>query len=145
MRKWLPARNLVTTIGAGYYKAPDGHSDRSLLLGAAYYFDGPWIAEGGVRLNSSDPGSVRTTQQFIALTYGRQQHDVVTARVGWGGEGYLAIGPATQLVNFHSHEASISWRHWVRPDTALIVGANYYRNPLYNRTGATVGLLHEFR
>ena len=29
--------------------------------------------------------------------------------------------------------------------TPLVVGASYYRNPLYNRTGATVGLLHEFR
>ena len=79
---------------------------RSLLLGAAYYFEQPWIVEGGIRFNSSNPGSVQTTQQFLALTYGRQKQDVVTARVGWGEEGYLAIGPATQLVNFRSRADS---------------------------------------
>lgn len=143
-RKWLPARNLVTTVGAGYYKAPDGHVDRSLLLGAAYYFEQPWIVEGGVRFNHSDPGSVRTSQQFLALTYGRQKEDVVTARIGWGEEGYLAIGPATQLVNFRSHEASLSWRHWLDDRTAVVLAANRYSNPLYRRTGATIGLVHEF-
>lgn len=143
-RKWLPARNLVTSIGGGYYKAPDGHTDRSLLLGAAYYFEQPWIVEGGIRFNSSNPGSVQTTQQFLALTYGRQKQDVVTARVGWGEEGYLAIGPATQLVNFRSREASVSWRHWLNDRWAVVTALNVYRNPLYRRTGATIGLVREF-
>lgn len=143
-RKWLARQSLVTSAGLGYYKAPDGHTDRSLLLGAAYYFEAPWIVEGGLRFNRSDPGSVRTSQRFVALTYGRPKEDLVTARVGWGGEGYLATGPASQLVNFRSREASVSWRHWFGRHTALIAGANHYRNPLYRRTGLTVGLLHEF-
>lgn len=143
-RKWLPRRNLVTSIGLGYYKAPDAHSDRTLLLGATYYFEAPWILEGGVRFNHSNPGSVGTRQQFVALTYGRPKDDLVTARVGWGSEGYLAIGEASQLVNFRSREASLSWRHWFAKDTAVILAANHYRNPLYRRSGATVGLLREF-
>ncbi|MEO7887268.1 MAG: YaiO family outer membrane beta-barrel protein, partial [Polaromonas sp.] len=69
-RKFLPGRNLVGNVGIGYYKAPDGHSDRSVSVGAAYYFESPWIIEGGVRLNSSNPGSVQTQQQFAAVTYG---------------------------------------------------------------------------
>jgi len=143
-RKFLPGRNLVGNVGAGFYKAPDGHSDRSVSLGAAYYFESPWIVEGGVRFNSSNPGSVRTHQQFAAVTWGRDKQDLVTGRYTWGGEGYLATGPATQLVNFDSREASISWRHWLNPRTGVLVGANRYSNPLYQRSGINVGIFHNF-
>lgn len=143
-RKWLADRNLVTSIGAGYYDAPDGHTDRSVTLGAAYYFQSPWIVEGGVRLNRSNPGKVRTHQQFVAATYGRPGNDVVTGRYAWGGEGYLAVGPSTQLVDFDSEEASLAWRHWLSADTGLLFSVNRYRNPLYTRSGATVGVFRDF-
>lgn len=143
-RKLLADRRLVATLGAGYYKAPDGHSDRSVLLGATYYFTAPWIVEGGARFNESAPGSVKTRQYFMAATWGRQKADLVTARVGWGGEGYLATGPATQLVNFRSREASLAWRHWIGANTGFLLAANRYSNPLYRRVGITIGLFHDF-
>ena len=143
-RKFLERRQLVATLGAGYYSAPDGHSDRSLLLGATYYLDAPWIVEGGVRFNDSAPGSVRTRQHFIAATWGRAKADLVTGRLGWGGEGYLAVGPATQLVNFDSREVSLAWRHWFNAHTGFLVAAHRYSNPLYRRVGASVGLFHDF-
>lgn len=143
-RKFLPGRNLVGTVGAGYYNAPDGHTDRSLSLGAAYYFEAPWIVEGGVRLNRSNPGSVDTQQQFVALTWGRNKQDLVTARYGWGSEGYLTIAANRQLVNFDSREASLTWRHWFNARTGVLVGANRYTNPLYRRSGVNVGVFHEF-
>ena len=143
-RKFLPGRNLVGTVGAGYYNAPDGHTDRSLSLGAAYYFEAPWIVEGGVRLNRSNPGSVDTQQQFVALTWGRNKQDLVTARYGWGSEGYLAVAADRQLVNFDSREASLTWRHWFNARTGVLVGANRYSNPLYRRSGVNVGVFHEF-
>ncbi len=143
-RKFLADRRLVGTLGAGYYRAPDGHTDRSLLLGATYYFEAPWIVEGGVRFNESAPGNVNTRQHFVALTWGHPKADWVTGRIGWGGEGYLATGPATQLVNFTSREASIAWRHWTSQNTGVLVAVNRYSNPLYRRVGATVGLFHDF-
>ena len=143
-RKFLPDRNLVGSVGVGYYDAPDGHTDRSVSLGAAYYFEAPWILEGGVRLNSSNPGSVRTQQQFVALTYGRDKQDLITGRYGWGGEGYLAVAANTQLVNFNSREASLAWRHWFNPNTGLLLSANRYTNPSYRRTGFNVGIFHSF-
>ena len=143
-KKWLPARNLVTSIGAGVYKAPDGHSDNSVSLGLVYYFDAPWIAEGGVRLNSSNPGSIRTQQQFLALTYGRNKEDLITVRHGWGNEGYQTITANRQLVNFASNETSISWRHWVAPRTGVVAGINRYTNPFYNRSGLNIGIFHDF-
>lgn len=143
-KKWLADRSLVSSVGVGYYDAPDGHTDRSVSLGAAYYFASPWIVEGGVRLNSSNPGSVRTQQQFVAVTYGRNKQDLVTTRYAWGSEGYLAIAANTQLVNFDSREASVAWRHWLDQRTGLLVSANRYTNPLYHRSGINIGIFHDF-
>ena len=143
-RKWLADRSLVTSVGAGYYNAPDGHTDRSIALGVAYYFKSPWIVEGGVRLNSSNPGSVRTQQQYAAVTYGRDKQDLVSARYTWGAEGYQAIAANVQIVNFDSREASFTWRHWLNPKTGVLIGANRYTNPLYNRSGINIGIFHDF-
>jgi YaiO family outer membrane protein len=143
-KKWLAQRNLVTSVGVGQYKAPDGHTDNSLSLGLVYYFDTPFIAEAGLRLNSSDPGAIKTQQQFLALTYGRVKQDLVTLRHAWGQEGYQTIAATTQLVNFASNETSISWRHWFAPRTGVSVAANRYTNPFYNRSGVSIGIFHEF-
>ena len=143
-KKWLPQKNLVTSIGAGQYKAPDGHTDNSLSLGLVYYFDAPFVAEAGLRMNSSNPGAIKTQQQFLALTYGRVKQNLVTLRHGWGQEGYQTVGVTTQLVNFASKETSISWRHWFAPRTGLVLGANSYKNPFYNRDGLSIGIFHDF-
>ena len=143
-KKWLPQKNLVTSIGAGQYKAPDGHTDNSLSLGLVYYFDTPFVAEAGLRLNSSNPGAIKTQQQFLALTYGRVKENLVTLRHAWGQEGYQTIGATTQLVNFASKETSISWRHWFAPRTGVLLGANSYTNPFYKRNGFNVGIFHDF-
>lgn len=143
-KKWLADRSLVTSVGAGYYKAPDGHTDNSLSLGLVYYFSAPFIAEAGVRLNSSNPGAIKTRQQFVALTYGRSKQDLFTVRHTWGREGYQTIASDTQLVNFRSNETSIAWRHWMNARTGVLVGANRYTNPFYNRSGVNVGIFHDF-
>ena len=143
-RKWLPQKNLVTSIGAGQYKAPDGHTDNNLSLGLVYYFDTPFVAEAGLRLNSSNPGAIKTQQQFLALTYGRVKENLVTLRHAWGQEGYQTIGATTQLVNFASKETSISWRHWFAPRTGVLISANSYTNPFYNRNGFNIGIFHDF-
>ena len=143
-KKWLADRSLVTSVGVGYYNAPDGHIDRSLTLGAAYYFASPWIVEGGVRLNRSSPGSVNTHQPYAAVTYGRDKQDLVSARYTWGSEGYQAIAADTQLVNFKSREASVAWRHWLNPKTGWLISANRYTNPSYHRAGINVGIFHDF-
>ncbi|MDH4395594.1 MAG: YaiO family outer membrane beta-barrel protein [Limnobacter sp.] len=143
-RKWLDRKNLVTTFGLGYYDAPDNHTDRSVSASMAYYFEGPWIVEGGVRMNNSSPGSIDSQQQFVAVTYGRDKQDLVTARYGYGGEGYLSIASDTQLVNFDSNESSIVWRHWFNSRTGFLLGANHYDNPAYTRSGITVGIFHDF-
>lgn len=143
-RKFLEQRNLVTTLGVGYYNAPTGYSDKSVALSAAYYFDAPFTLEGGVRVNYSNPGSVRTSQQFVAATYGRNKEDLITGRYGWGSEGYLATTASNQLVDFRSDEVSLAWRHWFAPSTGWLVSTGRYSNPSYKRTGINIGIFHDF-
>ena len=143
-KKWLPQRNLVTSIGVGHYKAPDGHTDNSLSLGLVYYFDAPWVAELGLRANSSNPGAIKTQQQFLALTYGRVKENLVTVRHAWGNEGYQTIATNTQRVDFASKESSITLRSWFAPRTGLLLSANRYSSPFYVRSGLNVGIFHDF-
>lgn len=143
-RKWLAKRNFVTSVGVGYYDAPDGHIDRSLNLGGAYYFEQPWVVQGGIRFNRSNPGSILTQQQFLAVTYGREKRDLVTARYGWGREGYQTIAQNTRLVDFQSKEASLAWRHWLDSRWGFLVSAETYRNPSYERNGVHFGVFHQF-
>lgn len=142
-RKLLVDRNLVASLGAAYYRAPDGHTDRSASLGATYYFSEPWILQGEIRFNNSRPGSVTTRQQFVALTWGRDQQTQVTARHAWGREGYQTIGRGDTLVDFSSHQSSLNLRHWLGADWGLAAGVERYRNPYYHRAGATFGLFWE--
>lgn len=95
-------------------------------------------------MNSSNPGAIRTHQQFVALTYGRDSQDTVSARYAWGGEGYLALTANTQLVNFESNEANLTWRHRLNARTGLLLGASRYTNPLYKRAGLQAGVFHDF-
>lgn len=142
-RKLLEQRNLIASLGAGYYRAPDGHTDRSVSIGGTYYFSGPWIVQGEVRLNRSNPGRVDTQQQFLALTWGRDQQTQVTARHAWGGEGYQTIGSGAALTNFKSHQTSLNLRHWLGADWGVVAGVERYSNPFYRRRGATLTLFWE--
>lgn len=143
-RKWLSTRRLVTTLGAGYYKAKDAHRDQSVFLGATYYFPTPWIVEGGVRWNESNPNSVVSRSQFFAVTQGREKDHYLTLRVGGGNEAYQPIGSSAALVDFPSDSVSLGWRQWLRDDWGLNVLAERYTNPSYRRTGITLGTFKHF-
>jgi YaiO family outer membrane protein len=144
-RKLSSARNLVLSLGAGHYRAPDGHIDRSATVGAHYYFRAPWIVQAAVRFTESDPGSVRARQQFVALTYGNDRRGQIVARYGWGREAYLAIGPSTSLVDFASREVNVQWRYWLDRSQGIVVAGEHYRNPAYHRAGALVGYFAELK
>ena len=143
-RKLLADRSLVASLGWGHYRAPDGHIDRSVTLGAAYY-SAPWVLQAAARRNESDPGSVEAWQYVVAATYGRQGRDLVIGRYGWGRESYLAIGPATSIVDFASREASLQWRHWLGPTQGFALALEHYRNPLYERSGASIAWFVQLR
>lgn len=143
-QKLLARKQLITTIGFGYYAAKDPHRDRSVALGTTYYFDKPWILEDGVRFNISNPGGVLSPSGFVAVTEGKNNQHYITARMGYGEEGYQLIGPANVLSSFRSQTVTISWRQWVGHNWGANTVADYYGNPYYRRAGVSVGFFREF-
>ncbi len=142
--KWLPKQNFVSSLGVGYYDAPDGHVDLSISLGGAWYFEQPIVLEGGVRFNRSNPGGVMTHQQFIAASYNPDSRNAWSARVAWGSEGYLPVALNTNLVNFNSQEASLAWHRRINQNWGASISINHYRNPTFERSGVDIGLSRHF-
>ncbi|MFT5589142.1 MAG: YaiO family outer membrane protein [Bradyrhizobium sp.] len=143
-KKWLPEKNFISSLGVGYYDAPDGHVDLSISLGGAWYFELPLVLEGGVRFNRSNPGGVMTHQQFVATNYNPDPRNTLSARVAWGSEGYLPLALGTSLVNFNSQEASLAWRYRINQNWGASISINHYRNPTYERSGVDIGLSRHF-
>jgi YaiO family outer membrane protein len=143
-RKWLPARQLVTTMGGGYYAAKDAHRDYSVATGAVYYFSAPVIVEGGVTWNDSTPGGVVSRYQFFAVTQGRERERYIVVRVAGGHEAYQLIAPTSPIADFVSHSASLTVRQWVNPGWGISLGAEFYSNSSYTRSAVTFGAFRQF-
>lgn len=143
-RKWLAQGNLVSTLGLTAVDAKDGHKDRSVLLGASYYFDSPWMVEGGLRINRSNPGQVVSNGKYLAVTYGRQQQQIVSLRYGFGSEAYQYVGANALLVDFDSNVRTATWRKWLRPHQGFQLRAEAYHNPFYDRRGIELAAFQEF-
>ena len=142
--KWLAQSQLVTSIGGSAINWRDGHQDRALTLGAAYYFTFPLVAEAGLRANWSSPGDVLATSYYVAGTYGEDQVRYLSLRIGFGKEGYEVIGPQTALADFSSQEWLFTWREWLAHDQGIQLRLNQYFNPAYHRTGIELAWFHDF-
>jgi YaiO family outer membrane protein len=143
-RKWLEQRRLVTTIGFGYYDAKDVHYDFSAFIGAAYYFESPWIVEGGLRYNFSQPGNVTAPGPFAAVTYGRNKAYYIVLRVGIGREAYQVVGQNEAITDFASQVVTLTWRQWLTPQWGFKLQGEYYHNPFYERVGFEAGIFWDF-
>jgi YaiO family outer membrane protein len=143
-KKWFAKKNLVTYVGYGRYRAPDGHVDRSGSLGFVYYFGIPLVLEAGIRRNISDPGAVSSAQKYVAASYGQQGEHLVVARHGWGTEGYLPFAPGSNLVGYASRETTLSWRQRLSRRSGVGLELHHYENSLFRRTGAALTLFHDF-
>jgi YaiO family outer membrane protein len=143
-RKWLARKQLITTLGYGYYASKDVHRDQSVFIGTIYYFQGPWILEDGVRFNVSNPGVVFSPAGFVAVTEGRNKQHYVTANVGFGQEAYQLVGPNTVLTRFPSQNVTITWRQWTGKNWGFNLVVDYYHSPFYQRGGGSFGFFKEF-
>jgi YaiO family outer membrane protein len=143
-KKWMSRKQLITTIGLGYYAAKDVHRDHSFFAGSTYYFTKPWILEGGIRFNVSNPGSVFSPAAFIAVTQGRNQHHYIVVRSGFGKEAFQLIGPTVVLSDFPSQTLTVTWRQWVSTNWGFNLVGDFYHSPFYMRAGASFGFFREF-
>jgi YaiO family outer membrane protein len=143
-RKWGARKQLITTLGYGYYASKDVHRDQSIFIGTTYYFQGPWIVEDGVRFNVSNPGVVFSPAGFVAVTEGRNKHHYVTANVGFGQEAYQIVGPSTVLTRFPSQNVTITWRQWTGKNWGFNLVGDFYHSSFYERGGGSFGFFKEF-
>ena len=143
-RKWLEKKNLVSSLALGYYKAKEIYYDRSLVASAIYYFDGPWIAEAGMRMNQSNPGNIRSERGFITLYQGRNKQHYLVLRHETGREGYQLVKTGGDIRDFSSNETSFTWRQWITPNAGINLVLDYYVNPYYHRSGIQAGVFMDF-
>jgi YaiO family outer membrane protein len=143
-KKWMGRKQLITTLGFGYYAAKDVHRDHSFYAGTTYYFTKPWILEEGIRFNISNPGSVFSPAGFVAVTQGRNQQHYLTLRAGFGVEAYQLIGPTVTLTDFESQTLTVTWRQWVGKNWGVNLVGDYYHSPFYERGGTSFGFFREF-
>ena len=143
-KKWLGRKQWITTAGFEYVAAKDVHRDSVFYLGSTYYFEKPWIVEGGVYFNVSDPGKVFAPAGFVAVTQGRDKRQYFTVRAGFGEEAYQLVGPTLTLAQFNSETLTITWRKWIGTNWGLNLVGDYYHSPFYMRGGSSFGFFKEF-
>ncbi len=142
--KLLARKQLIATLGYGYYASKDVHRDQSVFVGTTYYFQKPWIVEDGIRFNVSNPGVVFSPAGFVAVTEGTNKHHYITVNAGFGEEAYQLVGPSTVLTRFESQNLTITWRQWTGKNWGFNFVADYYHSPFYQRGGGSFGLFKEF-
>ena len=142
--KWLRDKRLVTTIGAGYFDAKDVHEDRNVSVDASYYFEGPWVVQGGVQNNVSDPGSVDSTSGYAAASYVRQHARIISVRGSVGRQAYQAVAADNFVVDFPFHSIRLTWREWVGNTWGITVAAEQYSSDVYDQRGFELGFFKEF-
>ncbi len=138
-RKLAPRDRVLLTAGFTTTRSKDVYHDRSAFGSLAVYGNGV-VAEGGVRINWSNPGNSRSTRGFGALTVGRAGERYVVVRGSAGREGYQLLGTAPTLREFASQEVAVEYEEWLGRRTSLILGVDYYHNPFYRRTGGSLGV-----
>jgi YaiO family outer membrane protein len=132
-RKLLPERNLVATLAGYAANVADGHRDRGLVGSLAWYFADRQVAEAGVRMVRSSPGQLVGWRGFAAYTWGAVGTDAIGLRAESGRETYQSLGAGAELVDFHSYEVGLAWRHWFTPGAGFVLDLAHYKNPSYRR------------
>ena len=113
-------------------------------IGGAYYFERPFIVQGGVTFTRANPGSILARSQYLAVTQGHDKEHFITLRAEIGREGYELIGPQTALFYFVVHNYSANWRQWVGVNWGFNATFDHESNFSYRRNGGTLGLFLDF-
>ncbi len=135
-------RRVIATAGGTWVDAKSGYRDRSVFGALTWYAAAAVMIEGGSRLTWSDPGSVASARGYGSLSLGRNGSTLVTLRGSAGSEGYQLTGVAQTLRRFDSQEAGVNLRQWIGATSGLVLGGDWYHNPFYTRSGASLGLFH---
>lgn len=97
------------------------------------------VLELSARLNTSNPGNVKSQRIAALVTLTPSQRRSFSLRTIGGTEGWQIISAAQTLQRFASQEVSLSWREKLTPKWALSTQGDLYHNPFYVRSGVTFG------
>ncbi|MEO8449539.1 MAG: YaiO family outer membrane beta-barrel protein [Gemmatimonadota bacterium] len=137
--KWGAAERLVSTIGVTYVRSKSIYRDVAVFGSFAAYFDAGVFELGG-RANWSDPGTLGSGRGFAALTLGHFRSRALTLRGEAGTESYQLIGQPDPIRSFASQSAAAELEQWLSRGWSVRLGAEWYHNPFYQRTGGRLGL-----
>ena len=138
-RKLASRDRVLFTAGFTAIRSKDVYRDRAAFTSLAIYSQGV-VAEGGVRINWSNPGSRQSARGFGAVTFGRVGERLFLIRGNAGRESYQLVGNAQTLREFTSQEIAAEYEEWLGRHTSLILGVDYYHIPSYRRTGGSLGI-----
>lgn len=142
--KWTEQRNILTRLALYHASYDRDRSDRGLRISLVGYFPHSILVEGGVILNESNPGNVRSHMPFVAITYGQPGAQYLSLRISRGTEAYQAIGAGQELVDFKSRSVGVSWRRWMDRYWGFMAQAEHYHNPSYERITLGGGLFMQW-
>lgn len=143
-RKWFADKRLVTTLGAGYFDAKDEHEDMSAYFAANYYFPNRFVAHGGVSINVSDPGGIKSSAGYVGISYVENKRRIMSVKGSFGNQAYQAITANNFVVDFPYHSVRLTWREWVGATWGVNVAAEHYASEVYNQDGFELGFFKEF-
>lgn len=143
-RRWFKDKRLVTTLGGGYFDAKDVHEDKRAYIDAAYYFERPFVLQGGIQIYVSDPGSVDSTSGYVAASYVNSKVRIVSIKGGFGDQAYQAITATNFVVDFPYHSVRATWREWVGRTWGINIAAEHYSSEVYDQNGFELGFFKEF-
>ena len=136
---------LVLTGTAAYVDARDVHRDVVGTLELAAYPSAGLVAQAGLQVARSEPGSAIGVAALGALVVGAPEARNVSARARFGREAYLLVAPADGAfpdtdVSFLSGDANVTWREPLGDALGVRLGGGLYINPYYTRTTLEAGL-----
>jgi YaiO family outer membrane protein len=150
-RKLLSKRQLVATLGFGFDQSKTVDHDERFQLSAAYYFEHPFVLQGGLMWTHAAPGNILARTQFIAVNEGHDKEHFFSLRYGWGREGYEVVGAPTSLTpaynvlfDFPEHDITATWRQWIGPNWGVNFNLEQHQEPAYHRFGGTAGVFIDF-
>ena len=146
--KLLPRKRLVFGAGAGYDRSKTLNTALRTQTSWTYYFDWPFMVQGGVVLTRANPGGILAPSGYAALTQGREKEHYITFRMETGREAYELLADPKRnrfsAFDFPIHNYAVTWRQWVGNNWGLNLNLQRDVNPFYNRNGATLGLFLDF-
>jgi YaiO family outer membrane protein len=143
-RKLLARKQLVLAGGFGYDRSKTVNSAYRYQFNGTYYFEHPFMLQGGVTWTVANPGSILARSQWAAVTQGHEKEHYITLRAEIGREGYELIGQQTALFDFAVHNYSLNYRQWLGVNWGVNTALSRERNPSFTRIGGTLGIFMDF-